>query len=981
MGKEEKKPKPGAKGGKGPKKKIKLKDTEPDLSKEIGGVIRTGKAWLYTFALALASFLLIAAFSATRLSRDIELKTVDFRFRLRPQITVRDDIVMIDIDNESLRKYGRWPWPRTRIARVVNGLTRFQADRVLLDIEFVDPSQMTVKSGNTRESVQQEVETVRRSLTETVDAALTLFAQGYGKGDIAPTLLAEGGAIDERFQTLGRLFDGITEDPDAVLAESLKKPGNVFLVFHLRDPRTRPADRDPLDKKIEDRLKQNLDLKADMIAAELSADPEQVEQRIPRLRAVIITEEVRNQIRAAGETAEIEDISAVTMSALPTNEPYRFQDVVNQLVPWEYSRFKMFQWFGMQSAKLGSPDMVGTSGGLIPLVPVLADSARGAGFSNANPDQDGTFRRLPPFLADGDRVFIHASFLLALDQLGVDPDTVSLDNQTIRVPLPTGKDLNIPLEKDGQYFINYAGAWNTFKHLSAQSFLTIQDMEQWQWELLRKAADRYLGGQFDELVGKPFTPELLGQVADSVLPQIKGMIDRLEQQVETSPRFKDNPDLMKRVTARLDLMDSVISAYDQMEQEKTSIIKELENTVAGSTCIVVLTASGTADIGVMPFMETYPMGETYANVVNACTNGDFITELPIAYTSLVALGLTFILAGILPFLGYWAGMAVALLLIGAHLAVSFLLFTKSGLILGVVSPVITIALAFIVISVYHRVLTFKAFLMYRREKATLEKDIELAKRIQARLLPAEYPKVEGLDIAGRSRPARGLAGDFYTFFEQGEKKLSAAIADITGKGVAAALLANMIRSAMKTVIATSGDSPQLMEQVNIIVSREQIIKESSFATCMYLTIDLEEMKVSFFNAGHNPIIVAREGEEKCLEFFVRGVPVGVMKKMKFKRVEEDLKPGDVLFLFTDGINEAHNSKDEMYGMDRMNEMILKSRHLSADEIITAVFDDVDKFAGKRKQFDDMTATVFKIADTVPVPAAKENAEETPDTPE
>jgi len=288
-----------------------------------------------------------------------------------------------------------------------------------------------------------------------------------------------------------------------------------------------------------------------------------------------------------------------------------------------------------------------------------------------------------------------------------------------------------------------------------------------------------------------------------------------------------------------------------------------------------------------------------------------------------------------------------------------------------VSPLLTALLAFIVISAYHRILTFKAFLLYRQEKQTLDRDIELAKRIQKRLQPTDPPKMEGIGVAGRSDPARGVAGDFYTFFELDKKRLGAAIADISGKGLAAALLANMIRSAMKTVIATTGDSPQVMEQVNALVAREQIIKESSFATCMYLTIDMDTLKLTFANAGHNPIIVARKGEKECLEMFTRGVPLGVMKRMRFKQVEETLKPGDVLFLFTDGINEAMTSKQEMYGMERLKDVIYRTRNLTPKEILTEVYDDVNTFVGDYKQYDDMTAIVLKIEENLQVGTTEE----------
>ncbi len=959
-------------GGKSGPKKVKPKDEEPDLSKEISGVTRTKKAWVCTFGLAILSFLIIMGLSATRLIKEFELKTIDFRFRLRPQITVKNDIVMIDIDDESLRKYGRWPWPRTRIAQLINGLNRHQAARTLIDIEFVDPSQITVAAGQKQETIRQEIDRARQFTTDIVSEGLALIQQGYGIEDIAPSLIQENGEIDLRFKHLGNFFDGVMVDPDHMLAESLKQFDRAFLISHLRKSGGNQGELDAFDQRIYDSLRMNLDKLAEEIAADLSSDAGELENRLPRVRAKVLSDIATEHIRAAAATAEVEELVEITLGSLPTGEPFRFRSVVEQIVPWEYSRNRILQKFGMSAAQFGPVGASHQTGGLVPLVPLLVNATRGAGFSNANPDLDGTFRRLPLFLSDGDRVLFHGSFLLSLDYLGFNFRDVHLtESNSLLLSSTDGKNIEVPLDRDGFLPINWAGGWKTFKHVSACSLLDEQEMEKWQWDLLLMTDAKYLGSQLEELTGAPFTSAVLEQAAEIVLPQMQNMADRLRQQMETNPRLQNDAAKKKRMLDRIDQIEGITSGYNLIEAEKVVIRNKLATAIKDGSCIIELTASGTSDIGVIPFTETYPMGETYANTLNSFCTGSFLTELPAKWTHMESLFLVLILGALLPFLGLWSGMGVALALVAGHCLAGYLLFSQGNMITGMVSPLLTALLAFIVISAYHRILTFKAFLLYRQEKQTLDRDIELAKRIQKRLQPTDPPKMEGIGVAGRSDPARGVAGDFYTFFELDKKRLGAAIADISGKGLAAALLANMIRSAMKTVIATTGDSPQVMEQVNALVAREQIIKESSFATCMYLTIDMDTLKLTFANAGHNPIIVARKGEKECLEMFTRGVPLGVMKRMRFKQVEETLKPGDVLFLFTDGINEAMTSKQEMYGMERLKDVIYRTRNLTPKEILTEVYDDVNTFVGDYKQYDDMTAIVLKIEENLQVGTTEE----------
>lgn len=244
------------------------------------------------------------------------------------------------------------------------------------------------------------------------------------------------------------------------------------------------------------------------------------------------------------------------------------------------------------------------------------------------------------------------------------------------------------------------------------------------------------------------------------------------------------------------------------------------------------------------------------------------------------------------------------------------------------------------------------------ETRRTERELELSREIQEKLLPKTFPVISGVEFAAGTRPARVIGGDFYDFFQLDENRLGCIISDISGKGIPAALLMNMIRSVFKTVVATTEGVAAVMNTVNQLITDD--IDSYSFATCIYLVLDSREKKIYLSSSGHHPLQLFRQGEDECRELSVEGVPIGIFKEYVYHSIEAEVEPGDVLVLFTDGILDARSREEMDFGLTRLQETVKRNREQAVSDILEAVFTEVDTFAAGTSQFDDMTAVVFKI---------------------
>ena len=243
----------------------------------------------------------------------------------------------------------------------------------------------------------------------------------------------------------------------------------------------------------------------------------------------------------------------------------------------------------------------------------------------------------------------------------------------------------------------------------------------------------------------------------------------------------------------------------------------------------------------------------------------------------------------------------------------------------------------------------------RRNQLRLEsEESEEARAVGQALLPQRIPELPGFQIAAASQPLRTLSGDYFDVLEPAPHKLAISIADVIGKGVPAALLMSNVQA---TVRALAAESP-LNLAVKLNASLVRNTAPGKFVTFFHCQIDIAARKLTYTNAGHcAPILIRANGEVERLE--AGGAVLGVFPEWAFQQTERQLVTGDRLVLFTDGISEAANARDEEFGEDRLVELIRALRDRGAHELKDRILKAVANFTGSRAQ-DDATLVVVAV---------------------
>ncbi len=252
----------------------------------------------------------------------------------------------------------------------------------------------------------------------------------------------------------------------------------------------------------------------------------------------------------------------------------------------------------------------------------------------------------------------------------------------------------------------------------------------------------------------------------------------------------------------------------------------------------------------------------------------------------------------------------------------------------------------------------------RREVAQrerLDRELEIAREVQQRLFPQKLPHIEGLDFAGYCRPALGVGGDYYDFLGLPDDCLGIAIGDVSGKGIAAALMMASLQASLRGQIIHSG--PALSETVrNINRLLSEASAENRYATFFYAQYEPIQHTVRYVNAGHNPPIVCRchEAGQQILRLEEGGTVIGLFPDFPYREGRLQLQPGDTLVCFTDGISEAMNSAETEFDETRLIDAIRDCGSRTAAGMITYILERVDRFTAGAPQHDDMTLVVMRV---------------------
>jgi serine phosphatase RsbU (regulator of sigma subunit)/anti-sigma regulatory factor (Ser/Thr protein kinase) len=237
-----------------------------------------------------------------------------------------------------------------------------------------------------------------------------------------------------------------------------------------------------------------------------------------------------------------------------------------------------------------------------------------------------------------------------------------------------------------------------------------------------------------------------------------------------------------------------------------------------------------------------------------------------------------------------------------------------------------------------------------RSRERIEQELKVATLIQQNFLPKELPDLSGWQVAAYYRPAREVGGDFYDFIELDEDKLGIVIGDVTDKGVPAAMVMAATRSVLRASAQRLMAPGEVLERVNELLCPD--MPEKMFVTCFYAVLERRTGKLSFANAGHDvPYLGTPDGE--VTELRARGMPLGLMPGMGYEEKQAELGPGDTALLYSDGLAEAHDTENEMFGFPRVKG--LTGERKGGQELIDLLLSELEGFTGRDwEQEDDIT---------------------------
>lgn len=244
------------------------------------------------------------------------------------------------------------------------------------------------------------------------------------------------------------------------------------------------------------------------------------------------------------------------------------------------------------------------------------------------------------------------------------------------------------------------------------------------------------------------------------------------------------------------------------------------------------------------------------------------------------------------------------------------------------------------------------------EKERYTKELEIAKEIQTSFLPESVPSGNGFEVAAATIPAMEIGGDLYDFIPTGEGRWGFVIADVSGKGVSAALYMALSRTILHACGSEESDPESVVCTSNRLIYGDG--RSSMFITVFYGVLDPKSMTFTYVNAGHNPPLFLRDGEAGIWMTGQKGIALGVVPDVRIEPSLERLRSGDLLVLYTDGVTEAFNERDEEFGEERLLECVSRNRSRSVQEITGTIIEEIRTFSGTAPQSDDITLVVIRV---------------------
>ena len=240
----------------------------------------------------------------------------------------------------------------------------------------------------------------------------------------------------------------------------------------------------------------------------------------------------------------------------------------------------------------------------------------------------------------------------------------------------------------------------------------------------------------------------------------------------------------------------------------------------------------------------------------------------------------------------------------------------------------------------------------------LRQSLEMGHRIQASFLPSEFPYIPGYEVAAWWQPAEFVSGDYYDWLELKEGRWGFAIGDVSGHGLAAAMIMATVRAMAHVLANTASDVSTFVETLR--ESIEPDLQNSRFITCCYVVLDPQTHQLRWSNAGHGPILHYHAEACRNERLAATTMPLGFpIVNPHHEPATSNMEPGDILLLGTDGIVEVRNAADQMFGTDRLQALVNAQAHLSAVDLVSVISQEVTRFHGREFPADDATLVVLR----------------------
>lgn len=289
-------------------------------------------------------------------------------------------------------------------------------------------------------------------------------------------------------------------------------------------------------------------------------------------------------------------------------------------------------------------------------------------------------------------------------------------------------------------------------------------------------------------------------------------------------------------------------------------------------------------------------------------------------------------------------------------------YARRGILYIIVPSVLIylVVFGFSMSNIYRGKELVKDTLQMINEKSKMASELDIANDIQANMLPKifpPFPSIDAFDIYASMIPAKAVGGDLYDFFLLDDQHVAIVIADVSGKGIPAALFMAITKTLIKNQLTENNNLVEAAKKINNMLCDGN--SAGLFVTAWLGVVDLHTGILTYVNAGHNPPVVDAHGE--C--YFLRnksGAAFGFMENLSYKEYTLEMKPGDRILLYTDGVTESTNEKDEMFGEERLLEYMNSMDYPNNKTLVDDLNDKLKEFSGSREQFDDITMLYFSF---------------------